>query len=194
MSDTMHPAAPHHLPGFITAPGETDVLLTGSAVFLVVLVFILGSTYFWLHSIPERIAHGTSKLQFQLVAVLSLLALFTHNNAFWIGALLLALAPIPDFWTPLATMAESLAKMARRGSGTASGEAVISLPDAPAATAATPHDPVIELSAPPREATGITHLTERPAPHTGDAAPPFQATEESKSGSQQRRATSTEGA
>ena len=68
--------------------------------------------YFWLHSIPERISHGSSKIQFQLVAVLSLLALFTHNNAFWVGALLLALVPIPDFWTPLATMAESLAKMA----------------------------------------------------------------------------------
>jgi hypothetical protein len=70
--------------------------------------------YFWLHSIPERIAHGAGKIQFQLVAVMSLLALFTHNNAFWVGALLLALIPIPDFWTPLAEMAESLAKMAGR--------------------------------------------------------------------------------
>ena len=33
--------------------------------------------YFWLHSIPERISHGQSKIQFQLVAVMSLLALFT---------------------------------------------------------------------------------------------------------------------
>jgi hypothetical protein len=47
--------------------------------------------YFWLHSIPERLAHGSSKVQFQLVAVMSLLALFTHNNAFWVAALLLAL-------------------------------------------------------------------------------------------------------
>lgn len=112
MSDAINPAAPHHLPGFITAPGETDILFTGSVVFLIVLVLFMGSMYFWLHSMPERIAHGASKLQFQLVAVLSLLALFTHNNAFWVAALLLALVPIPDFWTPLATMAESLAKMA----------------------------------------------------------------------------------
>ena len=33
---------------------------------------------------------------------------------FWIAALLLALVPIPDFWTPLANMAESLAALAGR--------------------------------------------------------------------------------
>ena len=31
MSATINPAAPHHLPGFITAPGESDVLLNGAA-------------------------------------------------------------------------------------------------------------------------------------------------------------------
>ena len=114
MSTGINPAAPHFLPFYITAPGETDVLLTGVIVFLVVAVMSLGIMYFWLHSIPERLAHGASKTQFQLVAVMSLLALFTHNNAFWVGALLLALIPIPDFWTPLAMMADSLAKMAGR--------------------------------------------------------------------------------
>ena len=114
MSTAMNPAAPHFLPFFITAPGESDVLLTGVVVFLVVAVMSVGVMYFWLHSIPERLAHGASKTQFQLVAVMSLLALFTHNNAFWVGALLLALIPIPDFWTPLAMMADSLAKMAGR--------------------------------------------------------------------------------
>jgi hypothetical protein len=112
MSGAMNPAAPHFVPSFIVAPGETDILLTGVAVFLVILVLVMGSMYFWLHSIPERISHGSSRIQFQLVAVLSLLALFTHNNVFWVAALLLALVPIPDFWTPLANMAESLAKMA----------------------------------------------------------------------------------
>ena len=114
MSNAINPAAPHFLPFFITAPGESDVLLTGVVVFLVVAVMSLGVMYFWLHSIPERLAHGASKTQFQLVAVMSLLALFTHNNAFWVGALLLALIPIPDFWTPLAMMADSLARMAGR--------------------------------------------------------------------------------
>jgi hypothetical protein len=110
----MHPAATQHLPGFITAPGETDVLFVGSVVFLIVLVMAAGSLYFWLHSIPERLAHGSSKIQFQLVAVLALLALFTHNNLFWVMALLLALIPIPDFWTPLASMADSLSRMVRQ--------------------------------------------------------------------------------
>jgi hypothetical protein len=118
MSDvTLHPAAPHSLPGFITAPGETDPLFVASAIFLIILLMTLGSLYFWLHSIPERIAHGTGKVQFQLVGVLALLALFTHNNLFWIFALTLALIPIPDFWTPLASMADSLAGMVKqRGS------------------------------------------------------------------------------
>ena len=110
---TMHPAAPAHLPGFITAPGETDPLMVGSVIFLIILLMALGSMYFWLHSIPERISHGTGKIQFQLVGVLALLALFTHNNLYWVMALMLALIPIPDFWTPLSSMADSLAKMVR---------------------------------------------------------------------------------
>ena len=109
----MHPAAPAHLPGFITAPGETDPLFVGSVIFLVIAVMGLGSLYFWLHSIPERLAHGTGKIQFQLVGVLALLALFTHNNLFWVLALFLALVPIPDFWTPLSSMADSLGRMVR---------------------------------------------------------------------------------
>ena len=116
MSEAMHPAAPHYLPFFITPPGETDVLFTGTVIFLVLAVMGIGSLYFWLHSLPERLSHGASQLQFQLVAVLSLLALFTHIHAFWIAALLLALVPVPDFWTPLASMADSLARMAMRRS------------------------------------------------------------------------------
>ncbi|WP_394892447.1 hypothetical protein ACG873_13930 [Mesorhizobium sp. AaZ16] len=112
MSEAMHPAAPHYLPSFITAPGETDVLFTGAVIFLVLAVMGIGSLYFWLHSLPERMSHGTGQLQFQLVGALSLLALFTHINAFWVAALLLALIPVPDFWTPLASMADSLARMA----------------------------------------------------------------------------------
>lgn len=121
-SVAMHPAAPAHLPGFITAPGETDPLFVGSVIFLIILVMGLGSLYFWLHSIPERLAHGTGKIQFQLVGVLALLALFTHNNLFWVMALMLALIPIPDFWTPLASMANSLASMVRPRRRPAHGE------------------------------------------------------------------------
>lgn len=119
MSEAMHPAAPHYLPSFITGPGETDVLFTGVVIFLVLAVMGLGSLYFWLHALPERMSHGAGQRQFQLVAVLSLLALFTHIQAFWIAALILALVPVPDFWTPLASMADSLTKMAMRWSRSA---------------------------------------------------------------------------
>jgi hypothetical protein len=114
MAQGMNPAAPHHLPPFITGPGETDVFLVGSAIFLIVAVISLGTLYFRLHALPEHLAHGkASKLQFEVVAVLALLALFTHNSWFWVAALLLALIPIPDFYGAFEGMASSLAKMAR---------------------------------------------------------------------------------
>jgi hypothetical protein len=56
MAETMHPSASHHLPGFITSPGETDVLFTGSTIFIIIMVLVIGSLYFWLHALPERIA------------------------------------------------------------------------------------------------------------------------------------------
>ena len=125
----MNPAAPHHLPSFITAPGETDVFLVGAAIFLVVGVITLGSLYFRLHALPEHLAHGkASKLQFEVVAVLALLALFTHNTWFWVAALLLAIIPVPDLYGPLAGMAESLATMARRWTRGADGASRVSEP------------------------------------------------------------------
>jgi hypothetical protein len=48
----------------------------------------------------------------QLVAVLTLLALFTHNNLFWIAALLLAFVQLPDFSSPMSSIAKSLEKLA----------------------------------------------------------------------------------
>ena len=59
-------------------------------------------------------AHRGQKVQYEFVAVLALLALFTHNHAFWIAALLLAFIPLPDFITPLTSMAQSLGRMAGR--------------------------------------------------------------------------------
>ena len=72
MSEAMRPAVPHYLPSFITAPGETDVLFTGSAIFLVLAVMGIGSLYFWLHSLPERMS--------QLVAVQSLLRCLPQDS------------------------------------------------------------------------------------------------------------------
>jgi hypothetical protein len=112
MSPTTHLAAPHHQPAFFTAPGETDILFNVMAIFLVVVVLMVAVFYFKLHSLPERIAHKGQKVQFEIVAVLGLISLFTHNHIFWIAGLLLAFIPMPDFSTPLERMADSLAKMA----------------------------------------------------------------------------------
>ena len=112
MSDQLHPLAPHHLPGFITAPGETDVWMVVMGVFLIVAVLAVGNFYLQLHSLPERMAHKSQKLQFEIVAVLGLLALFTHVHLFWIAALLLAMIDLPDFSTPLRSIAGSVEKIA----------------------------------------------------------------------------------
>jgi hypothetical protein len=114
MAEAVHPAAPHHLPFFITAPGETDILFNAMVVFLVLMILMVGILYFRLHALPEHIAHRTHKVQLEFVAVLCLLALFTHNHLFWIAALLLALVRIPDFSTPLARIADAVATMAGR--------------------------------------------------------------------------------
>ena len=91
----LNPAAPHHLPIFVTAPGGSDWLMTVMAVFLLVAVVSVGLIYLKLHALPEHMAHRTSKVQLQFVAVLALLALFTHNHVFWIAALLLAPDTLP---------------------------------------------------------------------------------------------------
>jgi hypothetical protein len=63
------------------------------------------------------LAHRGQKVQFEIVAVLGLLSLFTHNHLFWIAGLLLAFVPMPDFTTPLTSMAQSLGKMASPQAG-----------------------------------------------------------------------------
>jgi hypothetical protein len=110
----MNPLAPPHLPSFVTVPGGSDWLMTVMAVFLLVAVVSVGLVYLKLHALPEHMAHRTNKVQLQVVAVLALLALFTHNNLFWIAALLLALVELPNFSTPINSMALSLERMSRR--------------------------------------------------------------------------------
>jgi hypothetical protein len=102
--------APHHLPWFITAPGQTDVLYVITTILVVGTVAMLGVLFFWLHSLPERLGH--KKLQFEIVAVLGLLSLFTHNHLFWVIGLLLALIELPDFISPWRRMAGALEKIA----------------------------------------------------------------------------------
>lgn len=119
MTGDINPLAPHHLPGFITAPGQTDILLAGIGGFLLVVVFLLGIAFLWLHSLPERMAHKGQKLQFEIVAVLCLLALFTHNNLLWGIALILAMIDLPDLATPLGRISDALERMIPRRSVTA---------------------------------------------------------------------------
>lgn len=118
MDESLHPLAPHHLPPFITAPGETDVLMIVMGIVLLAAILFAGNIYLQIHSLPERMAHKSQKLQFEIVAVLCLLALFTHNHLFWVAALFLALIDLPDFNTPLRSIAASLQKIAGIPPGT----------------------------------------------------------------------------
>jgi len=112
LNDQLNPMAPHHLP-FYLAPGSgTDVLMVVMGIFLVGTLLWVGTLYWQLHSLPERMAHKSQKLQFEFVAVLGLISLFTHMHIFWIAGLLLALIDIPDFGTPLRSIADSVEKIA----------------------------------------------------------------------------------
>ena len=161
MTTSVHPAAPHHLPAFLTAPGETDILMVVVAVFLVVAVLMVGILFLRLHTLPERLAHKGHKLQFEIVAVLGLLALFTHVHLFWVAGLLLALIDIPDFSGSLNRIAGSAETIA----GLKPGEgAVIDRRDASIAT--KPEDGVADVAdatsaAPDGAAQGSGQITRR---------------------------------
>lgn len=128
----LHAAAPHALPFFVAGPGQTDGLMVMMGTILVLAVLAAGIFFFWLHSLPERMVHN--KLQFDIVAVLVLLSLFTHIHAFWVAALLLALIDIPKFSLPhfgasLSRIARSLEKIAARSEEVPTPRPVA--PDAP---------------------------------------------------------------
>jgi hypothetical protein len=108
----LNPKATDHPPMWMGGPGDTDVLFYVTLLFLIAAVFGVGLLYLRLHALPEQLAHGESKVKLQLVGVLALLALFTHNHLFWILGLLLAIVKLPDLGTPLVSMASSLEKLA----------------------------------------------------------------------------------
>jgi multisubunit Na+/H+ antiporter MnhF subunit len=122
LAASINPAAPHALPWFITAPGETDTFLVVMAIFLVIAVMAVGLLFLRLHTLPERMAHSSQKLQFELVAVLGLLSLFTHNHIFWVAGLILALIDVPDWGTPLRRIAGSVERIAGFPPGEGAGE------------------------------------------------------------------------
>jgi hypothetical protein len=100
----------------------------------------VGVLYFSLHSLPERLSHRTNQVQAGVVAVLCLLALFTHNHVFWIIAILLAFIRIPDFETPIYSISDSLQRLAQSAPPAAAADAALPVPDdsapAPVADAA----------------------------------------------------------
>lgn len=120
LNEPIHTALSGHLPWFVSAPHETDVLLIVTALFLLVFAVMIGLAYLWLHALPDRLAH--KKAQLKIVCVLGLLAMFTHMHIFWIAGLLLALIDFPDFSGPLKRIAGSTEKMAA-GTDSKSAEA-----------------------------------------------------------------------
>jgi len=111
MTGDIHPLAPHSLPPFVGAADGSDPLF--SAIIFIVILAVLGVGVFYLklHAMPEQLAHKHGNTQSQLIMVLALLALFTHNNIFWVAALILALLKLPDFLTPINSISESLKKL-----------------------------------------------------------------------------------
>jgi len=104
-------------PWFVTGPGQTDVLLIVMGVFLVLFILMFGLLMLRLHHLPEHIAQREQKVQYQLVATLGLLAMFTHENLFWIAGLLLAMVDLPDFSRLLGSIASSVERISwKRGS------------------------------------------------------------------------------
>jgi hypothetical protein len=105
------------MPFFITAPGETDVLYNVTLVIVVACIILTGVVFLTIHSLPERMAHKSQKVLFDLIALLCLLALLTHEHFFWFVAIVLAFIPIPDFLTPVNRIASSVAAMAGQEAG-----------------------------------------------------------------------------
>ena len=112
MTASPNPIATEHLPFFITAPGDTDVLYNITLVIVIGGIVLTGVVFLTIHSLPERMAHKSKKIQLDLIAVLCLLALLLHQHIFWFAALILAFIDIPDFLTPVTRIATSVETMA----------------------------------------------------------------------------------
>lgn len=110
-----NPIATTHMPFFITAPGQSDTLLTVVTFFVVGAVVLTGVFFLTLHTLPERVAHRSQKVQFDIVAILGLIALFTNEHIYWIIGLLLAFIEIPDFGTPVRRLVDAVERIAARG-------------------------------------------------------------------------------
>lgn len=117
MSVSPNPIATTHMPFFVTSPGETDVLFNITLWFVVTCIVLTGVVFLTIHSLPERMAHKSKKVLLDLIALLCLLALLTHNHFFWFVAIVLAFIDIPDFLTPVNRIANSMESIAGQEAG-----------------------------------------------------------------------------
>ena len=131
MTPVPNAAATAHLPFFITVPGSSDVLFNITLLIVVASIVLTGVIFLTIHSLPERMAHKSKKIQLDLIAILCLLALLTHQHAFWFAALLLAFIDIPDFLTPFNRIATSVETLVGQDAGsTLNASSSDSRPDA----------------------------------------------------------------
>lgn len=149
MSTSPNPIATEHLPFFITPPGQTDVLYNVTLIFVIGMVVLTGVIFLTIHSLPERMAHKTKKIQLDIVAVLCLLALLTNEHVFWVAALLLAYIDFPDLLTPFNRIARATEVIA----GQEAKETPLSEAETP-----EPHPPkVVPAEQQPKEKKGAVH-------------------------------------
>jgi len=143
-----------HLPFYITAPGESDILFIAVTISLIAIVVGSGALYFTIQHIPDRIAKGTSKVQMQLVGLLALISLFTMNNLYWIAAILVAAIRIPDFMAPLTDIARSLRSRADGRTGSRDSEIAESRETTEVSSGMTEVDETLADPSANRESTG----------------------------------------
>ncbi|KIC43879.1 hypothetical protein RA28_18095 [Ruegeria sp. ANG-S4] len=127
-----------HIPRYVVAADGSDYLFSAMVVFFVVVVLLVGVGYLTLHSVPEKMAHENNHPQFQLVGILALLALFTHNGIFWVAAILVAGFQFPDFAAPLKNIADAIRSLGRSPVPEPVSETAV--PDAPAADVKEPQE------------------------------------------------------
>jgi hypothetical protein len=118
---SQNPIATDHVPFFVTPPGGSDFLFHIVSWFVVACIIGIGVIFFTIHTLPERMAHRTKKVQLDIVAILCLISLFTNEHIYWIAAMILAFIELPDFLTPIqriASAAEDIAGQAPRAETT----------------------------------------------------------------------------
>lgn len=107
MTTSLHTAAPEHRPAFIASPGETDVLMTVTAVVLVLPVMGMGLLFLRLHTYPSGWPTNPRKSSSRSSPFSAYWPLFMHVHLFWVIGLLLAIIDVPDFGGTLGRMCDN---------------------------------------------------------------------------------------